>query len=136
MSQRARMRRALAASALLLACAPVQALGPRAPFEAPRPAAVAASGAETGPTAAPVGGGSTGLSGVHLAPSGNAALIDGLWWPLGGTPRGARLVAVQRHQVQLRHAGGRLETLALHPAAHAAPARAPNPSSPTPAQPR
>ena len=132
----------LLAATLLLAAAtpaPAPAMGPAAPFTPPAAvnpvsaatatatAAAAAASASSSSSAATasgatsaapaVGSGSEGLSGLRLAGAGSAALIDGRWWPLGSQPRGARLVAVQRQQVQLRHANGQLEWLPLNPAA-------------------
>lgn len=118
---------------LLAAAAPALAMGPTAPFTPPAAVAVVAPAApvtssspalpaaSTAASAAAADqttdAGLSGLSGLRLAGAGSAALIDGRWWPLGSQPRGARLVAVQRHQVQLRHANGQLEWLPLNPAA-------------------
>lgn len=107
---------------LVLAClvvpARAPALGPQEPFTPPqagaRAAAAASAAAETSPACDSC---DQGLAGLRLAGAGSAALIDGRWWPLGSQPRGARLVSIQRHQVQLRHADGRLQVLALNPAA-------------------
>jgi hypothetical protein len=106
-------------SALLLA-APAFALGPQDPFTPPQagPRAAELAAPCVGCVAAPPAQESQeGLAGLRLAGSGSAALIDGRWWPLGSQPRGARLVSIQRHQVQLRHPDGRLQVLALNPAA-------------------
>ncbi len=109
--------------AVLVLTAQAHALGPQAPFTPPRaglPAAAAASAsadASAGNSASNTACDScdTGLAGLRLAGTGSAALIDGRWWPLGSQPRGARLVSIQRHQVQLRHADGRLQVLSLNP---------------------
>jgi hypothetical protein len=126
---------------LLLAPVPGRALGPQAPFAPPvaaKPAAAAASSASTigaspsnaeadstdTPGGAPASANSAaaldtltlhGIAGVRLG-SRTAALIDGRWWPLDpqrAGPRGARLVAVDRHGAWLQHAGGRREFLSL-----------------------
>ena len=110
---------------LLAAAAPALAMGPTAPFTPPAAVAVVAPAAPAAPPASSSAAAAEqthdasreGLSGLRLAGAGSAALIDGRWWPLGSQPRGARLVAVQRHQVQLRHANGQLEWLPLNPAA-------------------
>lgn len=129
------------------------ALGPAAPFAPPtarvqsadRPAGAASTATPATPVAldtsdAPAAPaavsaaerGAEGLSGLRLAGPRSAALIDGQWWPLGAMPRGARLVAVQRQLVQLRHPDGRIEVLALNPAV--ATGRASNPpDQPAPA---
>jgi|CXWL01.1.fsa_nt_gi hypothetical protein len=117
-------------SACLLLTTPAFALGPNAPFEPPRAASASALAAAVGSHPLPGNAATDGLTGVRLSGAAAAALIDGRWWPVGSTLRGARLVDVQRHQVLLRHADGRVEPLALHPAA--APATSPRP----PATPR
>jgi hypothetical protein len=117
--------------ALGLACAPAWALGPLAPFTPP-PAAAAASAAQGGATAAPPADKTaTGFSGVRLAQNGTQALIDGQWWALGSTPRGARLLAVRGGLALLRHADGRVETLLLYPGVAPTAAGLSPPAKPT-----
>lgn len=132
--------RAACATACATALPLALALGPSAPFApptAPAPAGPASAAAATAVSSAASSAASSaelsaeGLSGLRLAGPRSAALIDGLWWPLGGMPRGARLVAVQQQQVQLRHPDGRVEVLALNPAVQAGrtPGRLPLPAS-------
>ena len=106
-----------AAAGLLLASLPAAALGPNSPFASPRAASAAAAG-DLAPAAAQaaVPTGSDGLAGVRSGAE-PMALIDGQWWPVGGQPRGARLVSVHRAGATLRHADGRIEQLSLLPTA-------------------
>ena len=53
-----------------------------------------------------------GLVGLRLG-NAPAALIDGAWVRVGQTVRDARLIEVLPSAVRLRHADGRLETVAL-----------------------
>ena len=123
--------RAACATACAAALPLALALGPAAPFAPPTaraqaagaPAAAASAAATAAPAAASAAElGAEGLSGLRLAGPRSAALIDGRWWPLGSMPRGARLVAVHRQQVQLRHVNGRFEVLALNPSVATVPA--------------
>ena len=140
--------RAACATACAAALPLALAMGPSAPFvpptaQAPAGSALASAPTSgsvatptTAPTAAPTAApaaalSAEGLSGLRLAGPRSSALIDGLWWPLGSMPRGARLVAVQRQQVQLRHLDGRIEVLALNPAIEAGrAAKRPPPPNP------
>lgn len=126
--------RAACATACAAALPLALALGPAAPFAPPTalaqaahaPAAAASAAAPAAASAAELG--AEGLSGLRLAGPRSAALIDGRWWPLGSMPRGARLVAVHRQQVQLRHLDGRFEVLALNPSVATVPASSRVPS--------
>lgn len=110
-----RLHRRLA-SLMATACAASTAwgLGPSAPFVPPGREAVA-DFAQGLPTAAGEG---HGLTGVRLGRHAGA-LVDGAWIAQGQPVRGARLEAVHRDHVVLRHADGRAETLDLYPAAAA-----------------
>ena len=107
----------LSVAGLLLALLPpcTHAVGPEAPFTppakalpvtAPLPAASAASSADPAAATPPA---LTGLRMGHTP----AALIDGAWVGVGQEVRGARLIEVRPGAVRLRHADGRLETMAL-----------------------
>ncbi len=114
------MTAAVCAVGLLLALLPpgVQAVGPQAPFTPPAPPARPAAA----PMAAPLPAGAAsdaesaaappGLVGLRLG-NAPAALIDGTWVRVGQTVRDARLIEVLPSAVRLRHADGRLETVAL-----------------------
>lgn len=102
-------RASLLCAALALASA-ARSAGPADPFSPPRAArgAAAAASAAAGPTTAAV------LTGVRTGAR-PAALIDGLWLPLGAQSGSARLVAVDADAAVLRHADGRVERLLLSP---------------------
>ncbi len=87
------------------------AVGPQAPFTPP-PAALTAAAAPASAASDAEAALPQGLLGVRLGPT-PAALIDGLWIPIGQFARGARLVDVQPGQARLRHADGRVEALHL-----------------------
>jgi hypothetical protein len=120
------LRRLPAALLLLLAAAtPTLAVGPAAPFEAPRaasPAAAASSSSATGSSTQDLSATAAAqrdpelatLLGVRRSGTTALALIDGRWWPVGSQLRGAQLTHIQAHQVTLRHPDGRLEVLALY----------------------
>jgi hypothetical protein len=122
-----RARQAAAAAGLLLAAAGAAAMGSADPFTPPpssrtaRPAgAVSLPGAQPpaqGPgTASPAGTAAStpALAGLRLGRHG-AALIDGNWVPLGGSVRGARLVALTPLGASLQHDDGHREFMPLNP---------------------
>ena len=89
---------------------PAHAMGPSAPFVPPVAAQVAGGdvavgAAETKPN---------GLTGVRLGKYAGA-VIDGQWIRKGQAIRGARLVAIQRTKVTLRHPDGHQETIEMYP---------------------
>jgi hypothetical protein len=108
------MARALIASGLfalvLLAMAPsAMAMGPSAPFVGPDASTPDANDPSLGNPA------TKGLTGIKLGRKPHA-LIDGEWRSQGATVReDAVLVAIERQAVQLRHADGTIERLALSP---------------------
>jgi len=101
---------------LLLANLPAAALGPAHPFAPPLAASAAAATEAAASQPAAMLNSGDGLAGVR---SGTVpmALIDGQWWPVGGQPRGARLLSINRAGATLRHPDGRVEQLTLLPAA-------------------
>lgn len=107
---------AIAWLSLTLAAGSARAVGPQAPFMPPD-----ARHAQAAQAASPDRTPASGLAGVRVGAHAGA-LIDGSWIALGGEVRGARLAAVQRRQVVLRHPDGRTETLSLSaPPAASAP---------------
>jgi hypothetical protein len=109
---------------LVLAVAPVLAMGPADPFTPP--GAAAARKAEAGQAAA------LRLAGIRLGRA-PAALIDGQWVAVGAAVGSARLMAVQPLRAELRHADGRREWIELFFLRDAAPAAAASAPAPEPA---
>jgi hypothetical protein len=106
---------------LVLAVAPVFAMGPADPFTPP--GAAVARKAEAGQAAA------LRLAGIRLGRA-PAALIDGQWVAVGAAVGSARLLAVQPLRAELRHADGRREWIELF-LREAAPNPAPEPADDT-----
>lgn len=86
------------------------ALGPMAPFEPPVVGEVSANDAAGLPNQPAQ---EVGLSGVRVGRHAGA-IIDGKWIRKGKSVRGARLSAVGRSQVVLKHPDGRQEVLSLY----------------------
>lgn len=86
------------------------AIGPMAPFEPPVAGSVSAD--DAGPLANQPAQ-DVGLSGVRVGRYAGA-IIDGKWVRKGKSVRGARLSAVGRSQVVLKHPDGRQEVLSLY----------------------
>lgn len=86
------------------------AIGPQAPFVPPVAGEVSADAAGALPTQE---GPEVGLSGVRVGRHAGA-IIDGQWVRKGKTVRGARLSAIGRSQVVLKHPDGRQEVLSLY----------------------
>lgn len=107
------MRFMLKAIGALAFCVPAWALGPMAPFDAPRAdqaGSFEAGGGAGFDAAMPT----QGLTGVRLGRYAGA-VIDGQWVRKGRTVRGARLVQVQRTRVVLKHPDGHTEIIEMYP---------------------
>lgn len=116
---------ALAAGVAPLAPVCAGAMGAADPFTAPRASASAsasASAVELRADPTPT----DGLTGLRLR-SQPMAFIDGRWWRIGGTVRGARLSAIHADSIELRHADGRIDRLPWNPM-HSAEAAVPTPA--------
>lgn len=99
-------------------CTSVWAMGPMAPFVAPR---VDQANAQLGQGGAPAAEGAdgavpaaSGLTGVRLGRQAGA-VIDGQWVRKGRTVRGARLIQIQRTRVTLQHPDGHQEIIEMFP---------------------